>query len=226
MTTKRSVWKAVAAVAATGVVCAGLAFASIPDAAGVIHGCYQQINGQLRVIDTGTTTCGPSETSLHWNVTGPRGPQGIPGPVGPTGPAGPQGPSGPTGAMGPTGPTGPAGVGASRANFIGRLDGTVSNTAFSVVLQKTVPAGNWLFFATISGIGPAPMQERDSFTTQCFMQDGSGGIMAAALAQGDVSGALDFVTDRHTLNLNGGTFVPEGQTKSISVICRVAGTSF
>ena len=54
--------------------------ADIPDS-GVIHGCYQKVNGQLRVIDTSQGgTCRPSEKALSWNQTGPTGPTGATGP--------------------------------------------------------------------------------------------------------------------------------------------------
>jgi hypothetical protein len=33
-------------------VAGGIAYATIPDAGGVIHGCYQKNQGTLRVIDT------------------------------------------------------------------------------------------------------------------------------------------------------------------------------
>ncbi len=33
---------------------AGIAYASIPDSGGVIHGCYANKDGSLRVIDTGS----------------------------------------------------------------------------------------------------------------------------------------------------------------------------
>jgi len=78
----------------------GAAHASVPDSAGVIHGCRKK-NGQTRIIDTRTDTCDASETSLSWNQQGPQGPVGT---------TGPQGPSGPTGPQGPEGATGPAGV--------------------------------------------------------------------------------------------------------------------
>ena len=104
-TSRRAVVLAVvAALAATGTI----AWATIPDAAGVVHGCYQKVNGQLRVIDLDAgQTCRPSELAISWSETGPQGPQGPQGPAGPQGPQGPQGPAGPTG---PTGPAGPAGV--------------------------------------------------------------------------------------------------------------------
>jgi hypothetical protein len=57
----------------------GVAYATIPDASGVIHGCYKKKHGQLRVIDPGTSHCRRSETAISWNQTGPPGPPGISG---------------------------------------------------------------------------------------------------------------------------------------------------
>ena len=74
----------VAAVGAAG----GVAYSSIPDAQGVIHGCYDT-TGALRVIDTDASgVCRGGETALDWNQ------QGQPGPTGHTGLPGPEGPPG------------------------------------------------------------------------------------------------------------------------------------
>lgn len=63
--------------------------AAIPDAGGVIHGCYKTNQGTLRVIDTDAgQACANSEAALNWNQTGPAGPQGAQGPPGPPGPKG------------------------------------------------------------------------------------------------------------------------------------------
>src|SRR6267378_917038 len=59
-----------------------------------IHGCYKTNNGQLRIVGA-TESCGPSETPVVWNVTGPQGPQGIQGPQGVQGAQGIQGDIGP-----------------------------------------------------------------------------------------------------------------------------------
>jgi hypothetical protein len=64
----------------------GIAWAAIPDSAGVIHGCYANKGGALRVIDTATTTsCKSTEQSLTWNQQGIQGPAGQQGPQGPKG---------------------------------------------------------------------------------------------------------------------------------------------
>lgn len=55
-------------VVVLALVAGGVAYASIPDSSGVIHGCYQKINGQLRVIDPGAGgACSSSESPLAWN---------------------------------------------------------------------------------------------------------------------------------------------------------------
>ena len=70
---------AVAALAA-----AGIAYATIPDSSGVIHGCYANKDGSLRVIDTGSGgSCdAKKETPLDWNQAGAAGPKGATGPSG------------------------------------------------------------------------------------------------------------------------------------------------
>jgi hypothetical protein len=63
-----------------------IAYASIPDSSGVIHGCYTVSGGALRVIDTAKgQTCATGQHSLNWNQKGPRGPAGPPGPAGVSG---------------------------------------------------------------------------------------------------------------------------------------------
>ena len=101
---------------------AGIALGEIPDSRGVIHGCYLDSGGRVRIIDTAVERCKATETPIKWSVTGPRGPagpegpegpagaQGTAGPAGPAGPAGARGPAGAQGPMGPMGPAGPAGA--------------------------------------------------------------------------------------------------------------------
>jgi hypothetical protein len=48
----------------------------------VIHGCYLNKIGTLRVIDASTQHCLAIETPIQWNQTGPPGPAGEPGAVG------------------------------------------------------------------------------------------------------------------------------------------------
>src|SRR5262252_9037705 len=98
---------AVIAVIAAGVLTA-VAYASIPDSSGVVHGCYLNSTGALRVIDTGvTSSCKVNEAALNWNQIGPQGPIG---PQGAKGDQGPQGDKGDPGVQGVPGPAGPSGL--------------------------------------------------------------------------------------------------------------------
>jgi hypothetical protein len=76
-----------AAIVVCGVVAGGLALATIPDAAGVLHGCYMKSSGQLRVIDNAVSGCKPNETAISWNAQGPPGVPGTPGDDGERGPS-------------------------------------------------------------------------------------------------------------------------------------------
>ena len=62
----------VGAAIATALV-GGIAWAGIPGGDGVIHGCYQKVVGQLRVINPGTGGCRPSEIAITWNEHGRKG---------------------------------------------------------------------------------------------------------------------------------------------------------
>jgi hypothetical protein len=52
--------------------------AAIPDPNGVIHGCYKQNNGDLRLVDD-PSQCQNSESAIFWNQQGIQGEQGPPG---------------------------------------------------------------------------------------------------------------------------------------------------
>lgn len=82
---------ALGAAPALAALAALAADASIPDASGVIQGCYQRISGTLRVIDDAVATCDANETPLTWSQRGVPGPAGAPGAQRPPGPAGPPG---------------------------------------------------------------------------------------------------------------------------------------
>ncbi len=100
----------VAGVAAgIAAVAGGIAYSAIPSG-GVIHACYRNGVGTLRVIDTTAgQRCRRGETAILWDQHGTAGPAGPPGPRGATGSTGREGPTGATGAQGPAGATGPAG---------------------------------------------------------------------------------------------------------------------
>jgi hypothetical protein len=86
----RLIRPAVVALAIVGalLVAGGIAYATIPDASGMIHGCYNKTQGSLRVIDSDKAqTCSNGEAPLNWSQTGPQGIQGPKGDTGPTGPS-------------------------------------------------------------------------------------------------------------------------------------------
>jgi hypothetical protein len=57
----------IAASIATVAVIDGVSTASIPDSSGIIHGCYRNHGGQLRVINSASTSqCPAGTTSLNW----------------------------------------------------------------------------------------------------------------------------------------------------------------
>jgi hypothetical protein len=85
----RLTYKVAVVTAATIVTIAGaaVAFASVPDSAGVIHACYT--SKATRIVDN--PKCKSGEKALAWNQVGPQGPQGPKGDPGmPAAGAGPE----------------------------------------------------------------------------------------------------------------------------------------
>ena len=114
------------ALAATG----GVAYSAIPDGGGVIHSCYDNVTGAMRVIDTEASgVCRGGETALDWNQ---KGQPGV---------AGPQGPPG----LGTT-------YGKSKATLVALPDPGKSKT----VLSLTVPRGNYVIFGKAVGALSVP----------------------------------------------------------------------
>jgi hypothetical protein len=93
---------AAGAVAATAVA-GGIAIAASPAPSGVIHGCYQKNNGQLRVVESDSEACHASELPIAWNAEGPAG---VPGPAGTSGVDGRDGADGRDGTDGAAGQPG------------------------------------------------------------------------------------------------------------------------
>jgi len=77
----------------------GITYAAIPSG-GVISGCYQKNGGQLRVIDSSSSSCKSNETDIAWNQQGVKGDTGATGAVGATGPTGETGQQGIPGVSG------------------------------------------------------------------------------------------------------------------------------
>lgn len=114
------------ALAATG----GVAYSAIPDGGGVIHSCYDNVTGAMRVIDTEASgVCRGGETALDWNQRGQPGA------------AGPQGPPG----LGTT-------YGKSKAELVALPDPGQKKT----VLSLTVPRGNYVIFGKAVGALSVP----------------------------------------------------------------------
>lgn len=117
------------ALAATG----GVAYSAIPDQSRVIHSCYDNLTGAVRVIDTEASgVCRGGETALDWNQ---QGQTGAPGPAGPQGPPG----------LGTT-------YGKSKAQLVALPDPGKTKT----VLSLTVPRGNYVIFGKAVGALSVP----------------------------------------------------------------------
>lgn len=90
----KTLWAAVLGVAATAAI-GSIAWAAIPNSAGVISGCYEKRTGILRVIDAAAgKTCLSFESPISWNQKGPMGDGGPPGPPGADGEDGAPGAAG------------------------------------------------------------------------------------------------------------------------------------
>src|SRR5580765_1618930 len=117
---------AVALVVVVAIAVAGIAYASIPDANGVIHGCYNSDNGALRVFGKSKDfqQCNSGEKPLDWSQTGPTGPTGA------------------TGATGATGPTGPSDAFFDNDDGFGII--TIGTSYVTVAALSSVPAGKYV----------------------------------------------------------------------------------
>jgi hypothetical protein len=117
---------------------ASVASAAIPDASGVILGCYNAVHGDARVIDTAVASCKRPEVAIQWSQQGTPGPQGAPGALGAPGAPGVQGAPGLLGAPGvqglkgdpgTIGPKGDQGVpGVPGLNVVYRVAATIITT--------------------------------------------------------------------------------------------------
>jgi hypothetical protein len=84
----------------------------VPDAAGVVHGCYTThatFKPVVLIDPSKGTSCPGGFSSLNFNQTGPQGAQGIPGPTGPQGAMGLPGAAGTNGTNGLPGLSGVTG---------------------------------------------------------------------------------------------------------------------
>lgn len=163
----------------------------------------------------GTVLC----ESLPQAQQGPQGEPGLIGAVGPPGAAGAAGAQGAAGTVGPMGPPGPPGSsglqgppgiagGISRADFVIVGQTELTNPA-SLVLQKVLTAGSYVFIATVNGIGS--VTAGNSAFAECQLQDGSGNILGGGIKKG---------ADFHTLTFTGGMFIADNDYKTVGIWCR------
>jgi hypothetical protein len=194
-------------VAAGGaLLAAGVAYATIPDAGGVIHGCYAKTSqgqaqpGQLRVIDTGLgQSCQPNENAVSWNQ------KGVKGATGPQGPVGQQGTSGPKGATGATGPSDVWSVdGYGQNKSLGlqtwKTLATVSLPAGSFVVQGEASLSNTLLLVTKYGCDLV-----DSSSNEIALADATNADWTAIPVQTVVTfGSSDTISLRCIGSITGG----------------------
>jgi hypothetical protein len=65
---KHWMWAGLALIFA--VITSTAVYASVPDSNGVIHGCILSGSRFLRIIDTATSSCRPTETPISWSAGG------------------------------------------------------------------------------------------------------------------------------------------------------------
>jgi hypothetical protein len=210
--------------------------ASIPDAQGVIHGCYSTSlahgspTGALRVIDTAKLNgnCASWETALNWNQTGPRGPTGA---RGPTGPKGATGAKGPTGAKGATGPSeavsATASVGTPPSSPTAQGGITAASTFTTTVagklqLSKPIDAylacannvGVWWWITLDGAVVPSSFTHTQAGTS--FISQTLVGVTASSVAAGTHTMDINTMCDTGAwsqagwFNFSGGTAIVVG----------------
>jgi hypothetical protein len=172
----------------------GVAYATIPDGGGAIHGCYARSGGALRVIDNTVTNCKAGETALQWGVQGPQGPQGL------QGPQGVQGQQGIQGVQGQQGPTGPSDAYLTTTGNIG-----IPKTTDVQVAKLVLPAGDY----TITG-GVELLDLSNDAIVQC-VTNANGSLAFSSWGK---------VESFETTPISGAVSLPNGGT--VEVVCSTA----
>jgi collagen triple helix repeat protein len=190
-----------------------IAHAAIPGSGGVISACYNvstNPSGSLRVIDADAgAKCAKNEKLLTFNQTGPQGVKGDKGDPGTNGTngingvAGTNGTNGADGEPGPPGPPGPAGI--STATFAGATNVALGDV-IGKVASKQVAAGSWVVFATVNTHALPGDASAGNADLHCELRGGNDFIGGATDRRFFESG----VTEKRSLSMNGGAFVPEG----------------
>jgi hypothetical protein len=145
----------VASAVVVAAIAAGLAYAAIPDAHGLIHACYSPngstaTNGtQLNIVDADRASCSKGQQAISWNQTGPAGRDGR---------------DGLDGAKGDKGDKGDPGVPGPSDAYANYGDGvhTIGDGLTQTVASVTVPAGSYVLSATVAAgqidSGPEDLQ--------------------------------------------------------------------
>jgi len=188
----RLLWLIVGAAATAAI--GGVAYAAIPDSSSVIHGCYTNKVGVLRVIDLSAgQSCTLLETPIQWNQKGPRG---EPGPAGPAGSKGDKGDpgiagaDGKDGAPGPGGAQGPPGTALSSIDDLNGLACTINGQPGTILVTGGVPVA--LMCNPISSGGgdggtlaPDQFEPNDVTASAYQLSGGVGSLPATILPSGD-----------------------------------------
>lgn len=215
---------------ATAVAVAAAGPGGVPDANGVIHGCYAPPpEFKPLLLTNGTKKCPSGYQPLTFNQTGPQGPQGpqglqgvagpqgLQGPIGPAGPqgsTGPQGPQGEQGEQGEQGLQGPQGVpgtqgpkgdtgerGPSDAYLAATTNVIhLSASAKTSVVSLSLPAGSY----AVTGIASISNRDGDGQSVGCQIAPGNGNPSAAVADLGAVGENADMqsLTTQHLVTLN------------------------
>ncbi len=172
-------------VLVVGAAAGGIAYADIPDSAGVLHGCYspngaKQKNGtQLNIVDRDSASCTRNRAEVAWNQTGPPGADGADGvsvtstSLSPGDANCPDGGSQFTaadnnvtyacnGAKGDKGDQGDPGPSAAYTNY-GDGFHSIADGNTQTVASATVPAGSYVLSGAVQSIGVD-----DGEFAQCF----------------------------------------------------------
>jgi hypothetical protein len=213
-------WKPVLLVATLALIGAGVSYASIPDASGVIHGCYTNRGGILSVVDPSAgQKCSSLQTPIAWNQQGPQGDPGPPGPKGDKGDTGAQGPQGDPGPQGPPGPDGTTGYAMSDRPFV-----SLPMTGEQQVGRSIdVSDGNYLVYATVDAIAQRAQVTCAVFAGSTVLQNGHlEAYQTISLGTIAMSGA--YVGSATTLRVDCAA-TPDGQADSSAQINWVSLTA-
>ena len=203
-----------------------VAYASIPDPDGVVHGCYGKLLGSLRVIDTDANQqCLSLENAVTWHQTGPQGipgEQGVKGDTGPAGEIGDKGDSGPAGVQGDKGDTGPAGPGATAVvQQVGIARADVPSGNPTDVASLALPAGGkWLLTATVS-----PHNASNDSLWTCRLNANGNQVDAHSTNTQNGGGPFGQNNDIASISLDGFADLPAGQDATATLNCDSGGQS-